>query len=161
MAVAVPSVNDMCGWGVAVVKVPPRVDKNSRLRRQALGQDLAALVGLAPAGGAAAVEDRDAHQLAHRGHAHDADLAGLPAAPEAVVLVELAGPDVGRGALGGLRLLGAEERLRGQPAAGGAGPGDPAEHRELGRAGDQVAPAEALLGLLQVFQVGHGLLLLC
>src|SRR6185312_2023101 len=50
-----------------------------------------ALVGDAPADGEVGVEHRDAHQLAHRGHADQAHLAGLAAAPEAVVLVELAG----------------------------------------------------------------------
>jgi hypothetical protein len=34
-------------------------------RQHALCQDLQALVGLPPAGGAAPVEDRDAHQLTH------------------------------------------------------------------------------------------------
>ena len=64
-------------------------------RQQPFGQDLAAFVGQAPAGGAAAVEDRDAHQLAHRRQAEDADLAGLAAAAEDVIFVELAGLHLG------------------------------------------------------------------
>ena len=81
---------------VRVVQVAVRVDaaavlqELAGLRRQTLGQHLQALVGLAPAGGAAAVEHRDAHQLAHRGQADDAHLAGLAAGEEHVVLVELA-----------------------------------------------------------------------
>ena len=83
-----------------VVQVAVRVDaalvlqEFAVLRRQALGQDLAALIGLAPAGGAVAVEHRNAHQLAHRGQADDADLAGLAAGEEHVVLVEFARLDL-------------------------------------------------------------------
>ena len=64
-------------------------------RQQALGQDLPALVGLAPAGGGAAVEDRHAHQFAHRRQAENAQLAALAAAGEHVVFVELARLDRG------------------------------------------------------------------
>ena len=75
--------------------MPPLSFRNSRFSgRQALGQDLEALVGLPPAGGAVAVEHRDAHQLAHGGQADDADLAGLAAGEEHVVFVELARLDL-------------------------------------------------------------------
>ena len=60
------------------------------LRQQPFGQHLQALVGLAPSGGAAAVEDGNAHQFAHRGKADDAHLAGLAAGEEDVVFVEFA-----------------------------------------------------------------------
>ena len=58
--------------------------------QQTLGQDLAAFVGIAPSGGAAPVEHRDAHQFAHGRNAQNANLASLPAAPEAVVFVQIA-----------------------------------------------------------------------
>jgi hypothetical protein len=76
-----------------------------RFRREAFGQDLQALVGLAPAGGAVAVEHRDPDQLAHRGQPVDADLAALPGGEEDVVFIELARADLGALAagLGGLR----------------------------------------------------------
>src|SRR3546814_16335740 len=61
------------------------------LLRQPFGQDLAALIGQAPAGGAASVEDGDPHQLAHRGQADDAHFAALAAGKENVILVQLAG----------------------------------------------------------------------
>ena len=48
-------------------------------------------VGLAPAGGRAAVEHRHPHQFAHRRQAEDAQFAGLARRPEAVVFVQLAG----------------------------------------------------------------------
>ena len=80
---------------VAVGEGPaPVLQELAILGRQAFGEDLQALVGLPPAGGAVAVEHRDAHQLAHRGQADDADLAGLAAGEEHVVLVELAGFDL-------------------------------------------------------------------
>ena len=68
-----------------------------RLGRQAFGEYLQAFVGLAPAGGAAAVEHRDPHQLAHRRHADDAQLAALSTREEPVVFVELARCDVDLG----------------------------------------------------------------
>ena len=65
----------------------------ARGRGHALGHDLATFVGEAPAGGAVDVKDRNAHELAHRRHAQDADLAGLAARVEGIVVVELAGLD--------------------------------------------------------------------
>src|SRR5690606_16291148 len=50
--------------------------------------------GDTPAGGAADVEHRDAHEFTHGRHAQDAHFAGVAAAPEAVVFVELARFDV-------------------------------------------------------------------
>ena len=64
-------------------------------RQQPFGQHLQALVGLAPTGGAATVEDGNAHQFAHRGEADDAHLAGLAAREEDVVFVEFAGRHFG------------------------------------------------------------------
>ena len=61
------------------------------LWQQPLCQNLATFVGLAPAGGAAAVEYRDTHHFAHRRQAHNAYLTGLAATPEAVVIIEIAG----------------------------------------------------------------------
>ena len=49
------------------------------LRRQTFGQHLQALVGLAPACGAAAIEHRNAHEFAHGRKAEYANLAGLAA----------------------------------------------------------------------------------
>ena len=60
------------------------------LRQHPFGQHLQALVGLPPSGGAATVEDGNAHQFAHRGQADDAHLAGLAAREEDVVFVEFA-----------------------------------------------------------------------
>jgi hypothetical protein len=95
------------------------------LRQQALGQDLAALIGEAPAGGRAAVEDGYAHEFAHGGHAENAQLAALAAAGEHVVLVELTRLD---------RRLQSILRPRrpDQPAAEGA---DRAAARDAGHAG--------------------------
>ena len=59
-------------------------------RLHPFGQHLQAFVGLAPAGGAAAVEHRNTHQFAHRRKADDSHLAGLAAREEHVVFVELA-----------------------------------------------------------------------
>ena len=75
----------------AVGQVPPG------LRGQPFGEHLEAFVGLAPAGGAAAVEHRDAHQLTHRWHADDAQLAALATREEPVVLVQFARCDVDLG----------------------------------------------------------------
>ena len=77
------------GPGLAV-----RVQVLLGLRQQAVGEDLDAFVGIAPAGGAAAVEDRNAHQLAHGGDADDAHLTSLSRTPESVVLIQLARRDV-------------------------------------------------------------------
>ena len=85
--------------GVRMVEIAVEIDATAArqelpgLGLQPLGQDLAALVGLPPARGAAAVEDRDAHQLAHRRQAHDPDLAGLAAREEDVILIQLADAD--------------------------------------------------------------------
>ena len=70
-----------------------------RFGQKPLRQNLQALVGLAPAGRRAAVEDRNPHQFAHRRHAQDAQLAGLARGPEAVVLIKLAGLQRMRGPL--------------------------------------------------------------
>jgi len=56
---------------------------------------LQAFVGLPPAGGRTAVEHRNAHEFAHRGHAENAQLAGLARGPDAVVFVELARREAG------------------------------------------------------------------
>ena len=101
----------------------------ARLRRQALGQDLAAFVGQTPTGGAIVVEHRHAHQLAHRGQAVDAQLARLAAGEEHVVLVEFARADVGalerrlqRRLAGRLRCLRRLRcRLAGRLCSGGRG----------------------------------------
>ena len=97
---------------VRVVQVAVLVDAAARLQelagvlRQAFRQGLPAFVGLPPAGGAAPGEDGDAHQLAHRRRTHDADFAGMPAAVEHVVFVEVAGLHLGAllAAAGGSRL---------------------------------------------------------
>ena len=142
---------------VRVVGITVEVDPAARLevllglRQQPLGEDALALVGLAPAGRALAVEHRDAHQLAHRRHADDAHLAGLAAAPEAVVVVELARIDVGR-PFGGLRLA------RGQHAV----PGHATDAGDRGGAGgalQKLAPRQGRVGF--VLLVHHLLLLRC
>ncbi len=71
------------------------VSKGQGFRRQVGAHDLAAFVGNAPARRAANVENRDAHQLAHGGQAHDADFAGLTAGVEGVVLVQFTRLDMG------------------------------------------------------------------
>jgi hypothetical protein len=72
----------------------PLVHQFAIFRQHALCQDLQALVGLPPAGGAAPVEDRNAHQLTHRGKAEDAHLARLAGGEEDVILVEFARLDL-------------------------------------------------------------------
>jgi hypothetical protein len=82
--------------GITVeIRHAPGLEECLGLREHLLTQDLEALVGLAPAGRAAAIEHGDAHQLAHGRHADDAHLPGLAAAPEAVVLVQIARAHVG------------------------------------------------------------------
>ena len=115
------------------------------LGQQPLGKDALGLVGLAPAGGRAAVEHRNADQLAHRRQADDADLARLAAAVEAVIFVEIARLDLG--------LVGAGGRL-GDAAA--AAQGHPADHAGSGQTGhrrhgcgssQEITPAHTGLGL--------------
>ena len=60
------------------------------LGKKPLGQDLQTLVGLAPAGRAAAVEYRHAHQFAHRRKPDNAHFSGLAAGEEGVIFVEFA-----------------------------------------------------------------------
>ena len=133
------------------------------LRQQPFGQHLQAFVGLAPTGGAAAVEDGNAHQFAHRGKADDAHLAGLAAREEDVVFVEFAGRDfrllhrrtrrrrLGRGSLG-LRVGGRDEAttvLHHHRSAGKS-------HARSGRRGSQQrSSADALV----IFAVAHDCLL--
>ena len=76
--------------GAAVI-----LEEFAGLGKQSLGQDLQAFVGLPPAGGAAAVEHGNTHQLAHRRQADDAQLAGLAAGEERIVFVELTRGDLG------------------------------------------------------------------
>ena len=100
------------------------------LRQQPFGEDLPAFVGQSPAGGAVAIEHRDAHELAHRREADDAHLAGLAAAAEAVIFVEIARPD--------LDALAA--RLgRGRPREGREAPAPAARQRPLR---EQAAPRQ-------------------
>ena len=95
---------------------PALRQKILRLRQQSFGQNLEALVGDAPAGGAAAVEHGHAHQLAHGRHTEDAHLAGLAARPEAVIFVELTGRqfELLAGALGHRRRAEPSGRRRGE-----------------------------------------------
>ena len=140
--------------GVRVVEVAVEIDATAArqelpgLGLQPLGQDLEALVGLTPARGAAAVEDRDAHQLAHRRQAHDPDLAGLAAREEDVILIQLADAD---GVAVALRGRG---RASGQRGSQGAEPADPCystgpdQPGRLGRAlekGTTIIPAACRL----------------
>ena len=132
-------------------------------RLHPLGQHLQAFVGLAPTGGAAAVEDRDAHQFAHRGKADDAHLAGLAAGEEHVVFVEFARLDfrlqnrgTGRGRLRrrrlGLRVGGRDEAtavLRHHRSAGKP------DARSGRRGSQQCSSADALV----IFAVAHDCLL--
>src|SRR5690606_3762399 len=71
------------------------VCKRQGFRRQIGAHDLAAFVGNPPAGGTTNIEDRDAHQFAHGGQTHDADLAGLTTGIKGVVLVQLARLNMG------------------------------------------------------------------
>src|SRR6516225_4062116 len=81
---------------VAVLPSPIQVSLEAfaGLGRQPFGQYFQRLVGLSPSGGAAPVEHGNAHQLAHRRHADDANFAGLAAGEEDVVFVELAWRDL-------------------------------------------------------------------
>src|SRR5690242_8937252 len=72
----------------------PILEPLARLRQQAFGHDLTALIGEAPARRTAAVEHGDAHQFTHRRQADDSDLASLSAGEEDVVFVEFAGRDL-------------------------------------------------------------------
>ena len=65
--------------------------------------DAQRFIGLAPAGGRAAVEHRNPHQLAHRRNAQYPHLAGLARRPETIILVQLPRRDGPRRIGGGLR----------------------------------------------------------
>ena len=103
----------------------PALQEFAQLRRQSLGQNLAALVSLAPARGAAAVEHGNAHQLAHRGQAKDAHFASLPAGREHVILIELPRCDfrLGVRTLRGLRRHGLRLRSTKPNSYNAGGPG--------------------------------------
>src|SRR5690625_1796967 len=116
--------------------------------------DAERLVGLAPARSRATVEDRNPRQLAHRGHAHDADLARLARGPEAVIFVKLAGRDVEISTGRHGRAAGARQRTgRGpcpdgrrakrEPSADSAG-----QRRAAGRRAKQGATVQPLAFLL-------------
>ncbi|CUI31666.1 Uncharacterised protein [Achromobacter sp. 2789STDY5608621] len=116
------------------------------LGRQAFGEDLAAFVGAAPAGGAAVVEDRDAHQFAHGRQPQHAHFARLAAGVEGIVFVQLARRDVaalaGGAGLGVLAVGGGQ--LRAAHQAGRAGDGGGSQEAAAAQAG--------FVGVL----VGHG-----
>src|SRR5579875_1727497 len=61
-------------------------------REQPLSENLPTLVGKPPTRGAVIIEDRNAHKLSTRRKADYAHLAGLAAAGDAVILVQIAGP---------------------------------------------------------------------
>ena len=138
---------------VRVVQVAVLVDAAARLQelagvlRQTLRQDLKALVGLSPAGGAAPGEDRDAHQLAHRRRAHDPHFAGVPAAVEHVVFVEVAGLHLGAllaAAGGGMGRCRTSTESAGRYDGGAAdGAGQAGQRRHFGGAAQQVAAVDA------------------
>ena len=73
-----------------LIDAAPIFQEFATFRREPFGQHAQALICLAPARGAVAVEHGNAHQLAHRGAADDADFTRLAAGKEHVILVEFA-----------------------------------------------------------------------
>ncbi|MNI49947.1 hypothetical protein D3C73_1045860 [compost metagenome] len=80
-----------------MVQVPVVIDAAlvleilDRFGTQAFGHHLQAFIGLAPAGGAAPIKHRNAHEFAHRRQADDTDFAALAAGEKSVIFVQFAG----------------------------------------------------------------------
>ncbi|MNI21808.1 hypothetical protein D3C73_753460 [compost metagenome] len=106
-----------------------------------VAQDRLAFVGQAPTGGGVNVEHRDTHQLTHRRHAEHAHFTLVTAAPEAVVLVQLAGAHMD------FRLRVLDRRRPGFTGEHGSTQGRGARQHRTGHgaAAKEAAPAEARL----------------
>ena len=115
----------------------------ARLGQQALSEDFFALIGQSPPSRAVAVEHRNAHQFAPGRQHLNTHLAGLPAAVDGVIFIEVAGLD-----LGARRGVCSPHRFEVRAAA-----------RERRHAGDRGSPqhsATAYAGLVFWFTISHG-----